>query len=79
MGKMEEEPTTQEAANLLNVSRPYLVKILEQGVIPSVKVGTHRRIRFEDLDMYKRQRDAGRRKSLAELTQMSQDLGLYDE
>ncbi|HTK11304.1 MAG TPA: helix-turn-helix domain-containing protein [Ktedonobacteraceae bacterium] len=68
-----------EAANLLNVSRPFLIKLLDQGTIPGIKVGTHRRIRYSDLQAYKKLRDAGQRKSLAELTQLSQDLGLYDE
>lgn len=76
---LSKELTTQEAADILNVSRPYLVKLLEQGDIPFIKVGTHRRIRISDLMDYKRQRDASRRKGLVELTQMSQDLGLYNE
>lgn len=72
------EMTTQEAADILNVSRPYLVKLLEQGSIPFIKVGTHRRIRLENLLEYKERRNAERDKALAELTQLSQDLGLYD-
>jgi len=72
------ELTTQEAAEILNVSRPYLVKLLEQGKIPFVKVGTHRRIRFSDLMNYKKLRDAERERGLDEIAQMSQDLGLYD-
>lgn len=72
------EVTTQEAADILNVSRPYLVKLLEQGDIPFIKVGSHRRIRLEDLLEYKERRDDERDKALAELTQLSQDLGLYD-
>lgn len=72
------ELTTQEAADILNVSRPYLVKLLEQGDIPYVKTGTHRRIRFIDLMNYKKYRDEKRRKGLAELTRLSQEMGLYD-
>ncbi|MBZ0189421.1 MAG: helix-turn-helix domain-containing protein [Candidatus Obscuribacterales bacterium] len=71
--------TTQEAANLLNVSRPHLIKLLEKGAIPFERVGTHRRIRFEDLMEYKHNRDKERRKSLKKLTQMAQEAGLYDE
>jgi excisionase family DNA binding protein len=75
---INKELTTQEAANLLNVSRPYLVRLLEDGHIPFIKVGTHRRIRFSDLMTYKKQRDSKRTQGLAELTQMSQEFGLYE-
>jgi DNA binding domain, excisionase family len=71
--------TTQEAADLLNVSRPHLIKLLEEGAITFERVGTHRRIRFEDLMEYKHKRDKERRKSLKKLTQMAQEAGLYDE
>jgi len=76
---INKELTTQEAADILNVSRPYLVKLLEQGDIPFVMTGTHRRIRFSDLMEYKKRRDAERHRKLTELTQMSQELGLYNE
>jgi excisionase family DNA binding protein len=78
VASIHEELTTQEAADILNVSRPYLIKLLEEGTIPFVKTGTHRRIRFSDLMAYKRYRDAERKRALAELAQMSQELGLYD-
>lgn len=75
---LEQELTTQEAADLLNVSRPFLLKLLEQGEIPYIKVGSHRRIRFEDLMAYKQQRYLKRRQSLKELTHFSQDEGFYE-
>ena len=74
---LKKELTTQEAADILNVSRPYLIKLLDQGEIPFVKTGTHRRIRFSDLMEYKQRHDAERRRGLAQLTQMSQEMGLY--
>jgi len=70
MMPVEAELTTQEAADLLNVSRPYLIKVLEKGDIPFVKVGRHRRIRAEDLFAYKTQRDQDRSEALAELAAM---------
>ena len=76
---IDRELTTQQAADLLNISRPYLVKLLEQGEIPYTKTGTHRRIRFPDLMNYKVRRDGQRAEALTQLTQLSQELGLYDE
>lgn len=70
MMPVEAELTTQEAADLLNVSRPYLIKVLEKGDIPFVKVGRHRRIRAEDLFAYRAQRDQDRSEALAELAAM---------
>lgn len=75
---INKEMSTQEAADILNVSRPYLIKLLEQGDIPYTKVGTHRRIHLNDLMEYKKRRDEEREKALAELTRLSQELGLYD-
>ncbi|MBC6432571.1 helix-turn-helix domain-containing protein [Nostoc sp. HG1] len=72
------ELTTQQAADLLNVSRPYLIKLLEQGELPYIMVGTHRRVKFEDLRKYKQQRDTKRRQLLQELIEISQEAGLYD-
>jgi excisionase family DNA binding protein len=71
------ELTTQQAAELLNVSRPYLIKLLEADEIPFHMVGTHRRVRFEDLREFKRRDDLKRRGTAAERTQLSQELGLY--
>lgn len=68
------ELTTQEAADLLHVSRPHLVKLLDEGVIDHYKVGSHRRARIEDILAYREARAGLRREKLDELTRLSEEL-----
>lgn len=70
--------TIYEAADILNISDSYLIKLLEEGTIPSTYIETLRRINFTDLMDYKRQRDEERQEGLAEITRLSEEMGLYD-
>jgi len=70
------ELTTQEAAELLNVSRPYLVRLLDDKRIPFHRVGTHRRILFKDVMAYRAQHRRARKDTLDRLSKLDQELGL---
>lgn len=70
------ELTTQEAASILNVSRPYLINLLEQNIIPFRKVGSHRRVLAEDVFKYKDQVDKDRLEALSQLVSQSQELDM---
>lgn len=72
----ESEVSTQQAADMLNVSRPHIVKLLEEGTIPFKKVGSHRRILLEDLLKYEAELKEKRSKNLEFLAKQAQELNL---
>lgn len=71
------ELTTTRAAKILNVSRPYLTRLLDDGAIPYHQVGSHRRIQLDDLLAFKSQHHARQEEGLQKLTDFSQEHGLY--
>lgn len=75
---MDKELTTQQAADLLNVSRPYLIKLLENNEINYRKTGSHRKILMQDLMEYREKRNDNRKTKIEKLSQLSQEFNLYD-
>ena len=73
----DEEITTQDAAGLLNVSRPYVVSLIEQGVLPCRKVGARRRLRLADVVLYREIERARQTAAVDALANEAQELGLY--
>lgn len=78
VNEASEELTPNEAAEFLNVSRPFVAKLLDEGVLPYRQVGSHRRIPYADLSAYREQERAHARKAMRSLTRESEALGLYD-
>lgn len=72
----DSELTTQEAADILSVSRPYLVRLLKQNKLPHIKVGTHRRLLLKDVLKHDKETKKKRRTALNELSQQAQELNL---
>jgi len=75
---LHRELTTQQAAALLGVSRPFLIKLLDEGAIPYTRPRQHRRVRFGDVMAYKQRQSVERRAALDELTAIAEDYGDYD-
>lgn len=72
------EVTTQAAAEILGCSRPHLVKLLEEGKIPFVKVGKHRRIKFDDVMKYRKQMKEQQKQNIIDIMNADEETGLYD-
>ncbi|MEQ9298059.1 MAG: helix-turn-helix domain-containing protein [Cyclobacteriaceae bacterium] len=72
------EMTTQAAAEIIGCSRPHLVKLLENGEIEFTKVGKHRRVKYEDVMIYKKNMKANQERLLEEMMRADEELGLYD-
>lgn len=72
------EMTTQAAAELIGCSRPFLIKLLEEGKIPYTTVGRHRRIRVEDVMKYSKQQKANQKAHLIDMMRNDEESGLYD-
>ena len=74
---LDSELSTFEAADVLNVSRPHVTKLLERGAIPFRMVGTHHRIRLADVLQYQTEQRQRSLAAMQELADLSQELGLY--
>ena len=71
--------TTQRAANILGISRPFMVKLLEEGELTFHMVGSHRRVYLKDLLAYKKRRDEERHDSINRMARMELEAGTYDK
>ena len=75
---MHQHLTTQEAADLLGISRPTLVKLLESGEMPFEQPGRHRRVRLADVVAYRQRRSSQRRESLDRMVEIADESGMYE-
>jgi len=72
------EVTTQQAAEMIGCSRPFLVKLLEEGKIEFTKVGRHRRIMFDDIIKYKKIMKEEQKKHIIDIMNFDEEIGMYD-
>jgi excisionase family DNA binding protein len=79
VASVQAELTTQQSADLLNVSRPHLIKLLEEGKIPHRRVGNRRKVRLLDVLAYRQHDEQRHHAALDELIREAEELGLYDE
>src|SRR5690606_8617342 len=78
IGPVAPEVTTPPAADILGCSRPHVVKLLEEGDIAYVKIGKHRRVRFEDVVKYKQNMKEQQKKHIIDMMGADEESGLYD-
>jgi excisionase family DNA binding protein len=72
------ELTTQATAEILGCSRPHVVKLLEEGYIKFTKVGKHRRVKYEDVILYKKELKAKQKRTIGKIMELDEESGLYD-
>ncbi len=76
--RIDEELTTQQVADLLNVSRPFVTKLLDRGEIPHHRVGTHRRVYRTDAEAYRDRQMRRAKRAMRAMAEQAEDLGFYD-
>ena len=77
-GASEQMLTTQQVADALGVSRPFVVKLIDAGELPASRVGTHRRVRVGDVEAYRHGRLEKSRAAMDELVALTEEMGLYE-
>lgn len=73
---LDQQCSTQQAAELLHVSRPYVVRLIEEGMLPHEKVGTHRRLKLKDVLAYRQRMEKTRKQKLSALAKQAQELNM---